>query len=36
MTNRIGANRTFYMVEEEKLPNSHETYVQVYIFFALI
>ena len=31
MTNRVGANRTFYMVEEEKLPNSHETYVQVAI-----
>ena len=33
MTNRVGANRTFYMIEEEKLPNSHETYVQVAILY---
>ena len=29
MTNQVGANRNFYIVEEEKLPNSHETYLQV-------
>jgi hypothetical protein len=29
VTSRVGANRTFYMVDEEKVTNSHKIYVQV-------
>ena len=32
MTSRVGANENFYVVEEEKLVSSDETYVQVAIF----
>ena len=32
MTSRVGANGTFYIVEEEKLVSSDETYVQVVVF----
>ena len=36
MTSRVGANENFYVVEEEKLVSSDETYVQVAIFWHLI
>ena len=32
MTSHVGANGTFYIVDEEKLVSSDETYVQVAIF----
>ena len=32
VTNRIGANGTFYIVDVDKLVSREETYVQVYIY----
>ena len=36
VTNRIGANGTFYIVDVDKLVNSEETYVQVYNILSIL